>query len=51
MIKGNIQQDRDTNNLISMKKERDLFSYLVGDVLYNPGNGPISTQNKACSIH
>lgn len=51
MIKRNIEHDRDTNNFIAMKKERDLFSYIVGDVLYSPGFAPIRAQNKACTKH
>lgn len=44
MLKKNIHQDREDNNLLSLKKEKDLFSYVVNNVRFQPGNRPIRGQ-------
>lgn len=36
MLKRNIEFDRETDNFLALKKERELFSYIVNDVLLQP---------------
>jgi hypothetical protein len=47
MLKRNIQYDRDTDNHLALKKERDLFNYIVNDILLQPEDRPISARKAA----
>lgn len=47
MLKNNIDYDRETNNLLSLRKEKDLFNYVVTDVRHMTYHGP----TEACTKH
>lgn len=41
MLRGNIRQDIEDNNLLALKKEKELFNYYVNNILLQPEKAPI----------